>query len=188
MSQDRVIDRLKSVVQSTQDTPVGGNLETLLSLALTLQSKLLLCHLAVGGALFLTSLLPLVLLKRGLKKNGNFRASSRRARARQAAIALTWASAAMAIAASVGSAQATSALQYITTGEWFNGLQINVGTTLQALQWAVVGMSLLYGLGISSIFRVKDGTIKSAGGDFNPKMALNGPTPPLSPGLPPGLS
>ena len=114
----------------------------------------------------------------GLKKFGNFTATNRRARYRQAVIALTWSSVALAGAATVGIAESLPTVQFVTNGVYQAPISLTAGTELKAFQWVIVSLSTIYGLGISSIFKVTDGTVKSAG-SRGPGAGATPPLPPL---------
>lgn len=184
-----VTHRLASLAQADaadMDEDEYGRLQLLVQMALHLQTKQLLCLLAPAGCFFALSIVPFVLLKRDLKKKGNSNAASRRAQLKRASLMATWTSVGLATASAVAVAQSTSALDYATNDDFQTAVRMTPGMVLQAFQWTIVALSSIYSVGIMSILRITDGTVRSAGYRLGQGMPSTdpfdfGPPPPPPP-------
>lgn len=147
--------------------------------------KYLIPLLAPVGCFFVLSLILLTLLQRALKKTGNSTAASRLMWLQQATIMLTWISVGIATASAVAMTESTSALQFVTNHGSGADALMNAGTMLQSLQWIIVSLSILYSLGVSSMFRTVGGSFGGVQTKGLPDMEGMGLVPPPMPPLPP---
>jgi hypothetical protein len=151
----------------------------LFSLALVLQTKIMLCLLASAGVLFLFGILFLGLLKRNMKSGPTLHGVKRARRMQIALYSSVWMSVAVAFASAASIDQTTSALRFTTNSVSGSAFLIHTGTTLPVLQWLIVGFSATFALGLSRIVKTVGGTIQAGGiemGNSNPP-----PLPPLPP-------
>ena len=160
--------------------------ESLFSLALDLQTKIIISLLAVAGALFFIGLFFLVLLKRNFKTYANAAALKRRKFHRQGLFSATWASVGFALASVASLDQTTGALQYATKAISLSPVYITSGIALRVLQWLILAFSATFAIGISSIFTSRGSPTQSAGA--MPSLSAprdSAPAPPPPPPPPP---
>ncbi|KAI9711740.1 MAG: hypothetical protein M1820_001885 [Bogoriella megaspora] len=160
---DKLIAKFANGTGDGKATPKDmKTLETLIPVALTIQTKIILCLPAVSGVLFALALICVTLLKRHLKTTGNASATRQRRWFKRAAMNTSWSSVAFSLASVVALHQTTSALAY-TTNVISSEVHMRSGVALRVLGWLAFSFSALFAFGVSTIFKVQDGTIKSAG-------------------------
>ncbi|KAF2112716.1 Ca2+ regulator and membrane fusion protein Fig1-domain-containing protein [Lophiotrema nucula] len=180
---------------STVSIPESDTLNGIVTVALTLQSKHVIGLLSGAAVLYLFSLVFIALLKRNFKMPltaGNQVAIKRRNRLRQASFTTMWLSVGFALVSAITIHQTTNALSYITQ-VGAASLAITAGQTLIILQWLAFGLSVLFAVGITSMFPKEGGTISSTSSNkaaapaiAPPLISAGAPRPPLPP--PPPLS
>jgi hypothetical protein len=169
-----------------------ATLLSLFSLALVLQTKIILWVLASAGGFFFIGLILLALLKRHIKRLAIYPTSTSGPRLNKSLSTVMWTSLGLAVASAVSVNQTTAALQFTTTESTTSEIQILAGTTLGVLQWLVVGFSAIFVLGISSMFTVEGRMVQYAGSGNRGFAPSWGPPsfpaqgPPGPPGPPPG--
>ncbi|TGJ88428.1 hypothetical protein E0Z10_g345 [Xylaria hypoxylon] len=141
----------------------SGDISTLLSIALVIQSKIFPCLLASAGVILLFGVGALVLLKRSLKKP-NPRKPLRPQLFRTATMLFGGAAIALAIASAVATTQTANALTFATsTPAIGNGsIRISPGIATQVLQWLIVGFSVIFQISLESMFKVQ-GNVNAVG-------------------------
>lgn len=122
----------------------------LFSLALMLQTKFVLCTLVAAGALFLLAVFSFSLLLR-LDKSPNSKAGKRKQRLQKVLSVTLWGSLGLSLASALATDETTSALQYMTSSAFISSIQISTGLALRVLQWFIVGLSTLFGIGATSM-------------------------------------
>ncbi|KAK2763091.1 hypothetical protein FQN54_009725 [Arachnomyces sp. PD_36] len=136
--------------KTAEDLPI----DVLVDLAVTLQSRIILCLSAGAGILFFLGVLFLVLLGRGLKASQNATALKRRRFYRRALIFHLWVSVALALASADSVTQTTGALEYVTRFHPSeSSIIISAGRSLAIMQWMVFAISVIFTLGITQILR-----------------------------------
>ncbi|KAI1423119.1 Ca2+ regulator and membrane fusion protein Fig1-domain-containing protein [Xylaria sp. FL1777] len=174
---------------------IPNNISTLISVSLTIQSKIFPCLVAAAGVLFFVGVVALSLLKRSFKKP-NPKKPLRPKLFRTATMLVGGTAIALAIASAVATTQTANALDFATSSpEIGNGtIGVSSGIALQVLQWFVVGFSVLFQLSLASMFKV-EGNVNAVGAlPFPGSMGRPGPPggfggfpsmePPESPGFP----
>ncbi|KAI0907373.1 Ca2+ regulator and membrane fusion protein Fig1-domain-containing protein [Ustulina deusta] len=172
---------------------IPSNIGALLSVALTIQSKIFPCLVAAAGVFFFVGVVTLMLLKRSFKKP-NPKKPSRPKLFRTATMLFGCTATALAIASAVATTQTANALDFAASSPAIgNGtIRLSPGTALQVLQWLVVGFSVLFQLALANMFKV-EGNVNAIGSlPFPGSMGPQGPPgnfhpmgPPGSPGFPP---
>ncbi|KAF2475406.1 uncharacterized protein BDR25DRAFT_201735, partial [Lindgomyces ingoldianus] len=117
-----------------------------LSMALDIQSKIIIYLLAVAGVLFAISLFFISLLKGHFRMAGieNVNAGKRIQMLRKVSMMTMWGSVAFALASAISINQATSAMEFITRVDSSSSIEITAGKTLNILQWLLFAFSTLF--------------------------------------------
>ncbi|KAF2803696.1 uncharacterized protein BDZ99DRAFT_481699 [Mytilinidion resinicola] len=180
----KMVDTLLKSIAENSDAIVADPMG-LVSLALNIQSKIILYLLAAAGVLFLNGMILTLLLKRQLKAStkDNAIALKRKKMLRSASLTTIWISVGLVLASSIAISQATGAMAFITQRDTVSTIRITAGKTLSVLQWLTFSFSLIFAVGISAIFQKQGGVIESAGstGPPRPMAAVGGPPPPPPP-------
>ena len=142
---------------------------------------------APADVVFVLSLALLTTLKIILQKSTSYEAAKRRPCLWRAAVALTWMSVVLAVAAAAAVVDSTSFLQYVTTMSSTFTFSMLVGRPLQVFQWVVFALSALYGFVTSSIFKLTNGSAQWTGSkQLSERTPGRLPPSPPPPPLPPG--
>lgn len=185
---------------SLTSTALAGRSKSMVSVALMIQSKILLGLIAGAGVLFAISLVFFGLLKRhfNVRTGDNTIASKRRHLLRKAAFSTMWLSIAFSLVSAMSINQTTNALDYVTQAD-SSTVRITTGKTLNVLQWLAFSFSVLFAIGMVNIIRREGGMIVSTGstksGYLGNLLDTHGvplppppPPPPLLPTQPPPVA
>ncbi|KAF2679530.1 hypothetical protein K458DRAFT_408135 [Lentithecium fluviatile CBS 122367] len=179
---------LRSLNASTYNVTISASESMdMLDLALVIQTKIFICLFVVAGLLYTLGVLSLFVLKRSFTAQQDERITRRRYTIRGASLALLWISTAFTLASALSVNQMTSALDYITDVNSTSRFRITGRKTLNVLQWLAFAFTLLFVLGVSSIFTRKGNTLGSSGSSTKTGDTNRGsvPLPPLPPPPPP---
>jgi hypothetical protein len=168
----------------TTTAPNKGGLDGLndiVGLARRLQAKYVLGLFAGAGSLFLINLFAIAALRWDAKYPVTNKVSSNRyENFRKTAVVTVWSSVAFALASAASLDQTANALTFVTRLDpTISGITIVAGRTLSVLQWIVFGFSVIFGVGIVSIF-------PPSKGGMGPPM-MGGMPPPMMGDMPPPM-
>jgi len=164
------LDKLASQLNSTINlSEVDMNqVAALLSVALVLQTKILLPLLAAAGSAFLLGIIVFILFKWAAKrpKVNLTESSAKRSQIySRGCLSLIWTSVGLSTASAVSVSESIGALQFWTANVPESSIIVFTGTAMQALQWVLVALSALFALTVSSMLRVTPaGTLPGPGG------------------------
>ncbi|RWA10456.1 hypothetical protein EKO27_g4628 [Xylaria grammica] len=138
---------------SNKGVSVPGNAGSLISLALTIQTKIFPPLLAAAGVFFFLGGVALTMLKRSFKKVVAKKPSSSK-QLRVATLLLGGAAIVFATASAVATTETTNALGFATSNSTIGSenIRFSAGLALQVLQWFIVGLSLIFQVSIESMF------------------------------------
>jgi hypothetical protein len=113
---------------------------------------------------FLLGTLAFILLKMTLRtldditddENKEEKMESRADRLSSATIGLLWVSVGIALTVAYASTVTLSGLAFVTGSRFSTATRVVRGTTLEALQWAIFGLSVLFALGVRHMIRSND--------------------------------
>ncbi|KAK4137754.1 hypothetical protein BT67DRAFT_447487 [Trichocladium antarcticum] len=125
----------------------------LITTALALQQHTFTPVLAAGGVLFVLGLAALALLKRDVAGPAAWDHPRRSTLIRRATCGLLSGSAALVFAAALATTQAAGALEFATAGMADASVLARAGTTLQVLQWTVLGLEVVFGVAAPFLVR-----------------------------------
>jgi hypothetical protein len=125
--------------------------QSLLSISMTLQSKIYLSLLAAAGSFFLLSVLFLSGHKWSTKRSSATVSTGKSSKFyHQQMMRSVWLSVSLIVASTISITQISAALQYWNSNIPNSSITIKQGTTLQILQWTTAAMSFLFALGVSA--------------------------------------
>lgn len=186
------LDKLASQLNSTinlSDVDIN-QVTALLSVALILQTKILLPLLAAAGSSFLLGITFFILFKWAVKRpkvNLTESSAKRLQFYRRGCLVFIWTSVGLSTASAVSVAESTAALQFWTANVPESSIIVSTGTAMQALQWVLVALSALFALAVSSMLRATDArTLPGPGGNGFPPMGSTMPPAPGGRFQPPG--
>ncbi|GAW14142.1 hypothetical protein ANO14919_035360 [Xylariales sp. No.14919] len=138
---------------SNKGVSVPGDAGSLISLALTIQTKIFPPLLAAAGVFFFLGGVALTMLKRSFKKVVAKKPSSSK-QLRVATLLLGGAAILFATASAVATTETTNALGFATSNSTIGSenIRFSAGLALQVLQWFIVGLSLIFQVSIESMF------------------------------------
>ena len=123
------------------------------NLLFSLQSKVFIPLASFAGATFIISAVALAVYKRGEKRMATKPPSARAISVtRLTALCLSWASAALILAAAWSVTLSTIAVEVVSR-DGHDALSIRGGVALQALQWVVAALTCVYAYGVGSMLR-----------------------------------
>ncbi|KAF2470848.1 uncharacterized protein BDR25DRAFT_196405, partial [Lindgomyces ingoldianus] len=139
-----------AILQPTSTLSVSNEansyrLASMISLALTIQSRVMPAFIAGAGVMFTISIFFVVLLKRDFKTvaKGNTTAARRRQFLRKALFTVSWLSVSFSLASAIAVNQTTNGMAFVTQTE-VSSVRITTGTALNVLQWLAFTSSALF--------------------------------------------
>jgi hypothetical protein len=134
-----------------------ASLDSLVNIAGTLHSTILVGILAGGGVCFVIALCILVLLRINLRTATNAVAASRKRFLKKWLLVSVWLSVAVASVAVVSSMLSAKALHYAAASLGSSSINISMGASMQGVQWSLIGCSLVFAVGVSYMFAEGNG-------------------------------